>query len=258
MSKHKKTSRSKGFARSTCIIVAVIAVSAGIIGVSSFFAFKDNCHNNFYTLIGGYISGIATIVLGIIAYTQNKKYTLVSEKQAFINRIVDEKKEVSKWFETILDFGLYLNPFASLLDGTKYGDLLYKKAYTEVEQTMMNTSVKFHLIQFCPDYSSKIIKLIADMLMYIISKYRPVSTKTDDQEFSSVITAVNEYTQHWTSAMLYLRNELLGQYDSLITEVQNLHSMVELDSLSAKLDKDRQKMREDAKLELNKIKSSVV
>lgn len=103
--------------------------------------FTESQYTNVFTALGGWVSGISTIVLGIIAVWQNKQYKRQSDKDRLLN---DLKKEVDlvddiyfryiescdssimilnaqklnrqdKYLDKIIEFQIFLSKFVALI-----------------------------------------------------------------------------------------------------------------------------------------------
>lgn len=73
-----------------CFVLLVIMGLVGcIINITLSFIVKNN--SNIFTAVSGWVSGIATIILGIIAVWQNKQYKSQNDKTRLLN---DLKREV--------------------------------------------------------------------------------------------------------------------------------------------------------------------
>lgn len=218
------------------IIFSIILVASACL-VNMYFACKYNTEfPNIFTAISGWISGIATIVLGVIAFWQNKRYKVDSEElikkqydyEVFRN-IVDKRE---KFIDTVKS---RLYQFCDRFNYTKITCWLAELQILYNENP--NRSIKevgqvLNITQFQEELSLDYVdlkQLIKDdwyegpyneELLNVFDKYF-TELKTDlyDIDYSNIPETIKRFNQKYSEIFLELLKEKNKYISSLDVDI---------------------------------------
>ncbi|MBQ3234783.1 MAG: hypothetical protein IJA97_01320 [Clostridia bacterium] len=150
-SKKRKKIHKSLFSILTCVSIGIIVAVS--IAVNICFAYKfNNQYANLFTVISGWISGIATLSIGIIAYVQSHKYQKENEK------FVQEQKDLA-WKNS------YANVCERFLNQLKEHDDIIKKYQPHKLETIFLKNLE---VECFYDYELLVDDFDSDIVHFLI------------------------------------------------------------------------------------------
>ena len=213
----KKEANRQSFKQTMIIVGIIIAGLAFLANIILAFVFP-NCATNIFTAISGWVSGIATIILGVIAFRQNKKYKKENDRflkeQQQLNWKLEQKdvlkvylRNIENVFSNVKEYqysklinniALNLQQDCVTIDEFVYDEILYgimeSMTYASVNSIYYFDGIE-ELVDLCCRYVLK-LRLLLKRLPEII-KIGEVNRYNEIKElYRDLCKAFNDHIVH--------------------------------------------------------------
>lgn len=258
MSENKEKKEKKPFKVKSFLLIAlmlVFAIGAVVIAYYNIhYAKLSNGENaNFYTAVSGWVSGVATIVLGAIAIFQNKKYEkdnehYINEQKKLQRKIADENErqnelnlrnldynelkeyrdDIAKDISAILGAGIsidYANTLIDIIESKreKIINVVIIKKYTQKQiRAIFDAITKILISQY--NFKEK-YDLLDDLIELMVtlndSSEEFIKNIEDEDEFYTLVLKYfkifdgieNKMNTNWVNYLLSMNNSLKYLYN---------------------------------------------
>lgn len=194
---------------------------------------NGNCptKTDWLTLISGWISGIATLIVGIIAYLQNRSYTLNARKTEIKNNIKNEKIEILDICSKLTQFSRYMNLLGYKVENppTQKSELNYKFGLDELREFLLENTTRFQLFDYIPNNIKNIVDKLLEKQMETYKEYMEVLNCNDDNQLSTLIDTINKNTLSWIGSIVKIRNDIIKELDDTIEELGKIQSITKVE-----------------------------
>lgn len=200
---------------------------------------NESTKNTWLTLISGWVSGIATLFIGIIAYQQNYENDRASKKQHLISQITNYTSEFQIAFinyirvERIIDLSrdiraCSLEPNSRVKDDMEF-DINDALIY------IINMFSMFEAVLRKASYCSKEIVELYELLNEMQKKFDDfgideIDEQYDDRYYFKEYRKRSEYIRKWIEKAHYIGNSIMMKYHDLrlkILKTENIKEIVE-------------------------------
>lgn len=215
------------------VIISVLICVANIV-LSCIYRSDDGA--NIFTAVSGWVSGIATIILGVIAVIQNKKYTLDSMKKELKNEINNEKKELALLGNNLIKYSKLTKMLNNvvLIDGKSIEkiSLEYKFGVDSLKEELMAASVEIQLYNYAYENMSLLYEKIQEMISFICDRYDFVIDHISNFKlFNSDIEDITKKALSWTKEFAGIRKDAVVELDNkkkLVEDCKTIYALKEL------------------------------
>lgn len=179
------------------------------------------------TFISGWIGGISTLIIGIIAYSQNKNYTLISTKTEINNNIKNERKEVLEICNQLTQYSKYVNFISFKFDdiNKQKSELSYKFHLDELREFIMINTTRFQLFDYIPINMESIVGKLLQKQMETYEEYVKLLDCNNNDNLSVLIDVINNKTLSWINSVVEIRNNIIKELDDLSITLFTLNSV---------------------------------
>lgn len=248
----------------TIIFVFVLMITNIIFAV----IFKGNDGANIFTAISGWISGIATIVLGLIAFWQNKQYKnqndvyqekidkqnndilLVYKKQNVISKINAEQIRLSDDLSKLCSADLYINLIMNRVFAND-DDVDNQGKYTTTIFVLMQSWESFlsniFTYNYFPIASERLINQVQAFKIFISTELAGCKFHDPSEEFDMFRQDAKQLTNkvmNMLDEMSKVKMEAVAEFQFLTSSFENSQTLSELTSWENKIAKRTQNIRE--------------
>ena len=201
------------------LIFLAVVLLAGNICILLFLKTETN-QGAWLTLFGGWVSGVATLVVGIIAFWQSHKYEQISRRQNLINQITNYMSEFQVGFiqqvqvERMIKLNYRIRQCHRIKDEARrrieelklYEELIY----------LVNCSLLFEAVLLKSNYCSEKIIELHKMLQEIGEKFKDTlcEKSVSDCDRGS-FENLADYILQWTHKVDRLANFIMLEYHEL-------------------------------------------
>lgn len=185
------------------------------------------------TLFGGWLGFIATLIIGIIAYKQSKRYTVITQKQEYTNLIRSEFNQFLHEFLEISKTNQYVDNLISLIQYYKAGDVITQY----VGYSLKNSEIRDNLINYCNIlqsylYISNSCKPLCDtiirFLKFVMSNYNLKIRYYYINELNKDIESGVKKILNFIMDIHKIKNECAKEYNKNISEISTATNLIEL------------------------------
>lgn len=221
----KKKKKSKKLYKNIWIWLSVIGVVLCATNIVLACLFSSN-GANIFTAISGWVSFLATLIVGIIAFQQNQKNTFLSHKQVILNSIQNEQAMFSSEANEISDIGSYGQLIIKTVllheddEPEKFMELLMLRS--SLVSKLQKVSASLFLYQYCPMETLNMYQKCKEMLHFLVKEVdnnampspalHPEEFKKMGKELSerliTLMSSINEIKIKMITEMQFLSNEI--------------------------------------------------
>lgn len=228
------------------IICSILCVSNIILSI----IFHGSYGANIFTAISGWVSGIATFFVGLIAYKQNNNYSFLSHKSEVINRICIEQARFSEAINNVLNVNTYMDiviknmynspstdGYLNLITGLQSNQLIFKVESFESDLFSFN----YFPTQFESfiDICQELKKVIINDLMH----FELPSPSTDSKTYREKIIKVSKQILETMFKLRSIKQASFIEMQFLLEQIDKTKSMKELNMWENKINEKMQEVR---------------
>ncbi|MDE6201827.1 MAG: hypothetical protein K2M47_08165 [Clostridiales bacterium] len=191
----------------------------------------NNCGANIFTAISGWVSGIAAIVLGVIAVLQNKKYTLASTKREIKDNIRSEQIMLADICDGITQYSSLKKPLNILVNDKVEGKdlLLYNLEMDMLREQLLTAAHKMQLFNYIPCNMNLLVKMTTEMMIFINTGYKSAAQQChNDSTLSVKIEKISQFIVSWVRAVTEQRKQAARELDAFSKNIDRAKSVSEL------------------------------
>lgn len=241
------------------IVIALCALALCIINVVYAVRYPD-IRTNIFTTISGWLSIIATVVLGIIAIWQSKYYTLATTKSEYKKDVSNEEEKFLNLCNEFTNFTAYIHPLENLVNSKTNEDniLKYKWSIDGIYEQMLNNVRNIQLYHYIPNNMKNIVKLMINMTFSLHKDYQDAEKfKNDDIALKNHFEYFFKKVTQWISDFSKIRNDTIQEFRNTLKKIDNCNSIDNLQKLFGEINKKTEKAVNDSNLELKKMEESL-
>ncbi len=208
---------------------------------------------NIFTAISGWVSGIATIILGVIAVVQSKRYAFLSMKKELKDEIFNEEKEFAALIGNLIRYSTLTKmlKYLVVIEGNQeVSSLQYKMEVDSTKDQYMFSAVQIQLFKYINSTMSSLVNKIQVMISFFNNEYKVAVEHIGNYELlNKDIENITKNALEWINEMVKLRNSTFTEFTmkrNLIDGCKNI------DSLN-KLQDDFNKEFDEAKIQTAKM-----
>lgn len=201
-----------------CIAIGIFL----LVGNFIYAIFGNDCkQSNILTAISGWVSGLSTLLVGIIAFKQNSYYTFVAKKAEIVDKIDEERRlftiEHLAFTESHDLNNTLREPMTGRVKNLVYMEKLHDKLcrYYAVVKTCL----------FIPEH----LKSLLDSLAELIQKSAEFSLKgANDQDSLEDLTNFVLYFIQWKSNTNKIIKDCMEEYGQKVLQINNSKNLSQL------------------------------
>lgn len=215
---------------------------------------------NIFTAISGWVSGIATIVLGAIAFLQNKNYVLASTKREIKDSIHNEQIKIVEICDGIAQYSSIKKPLSILVDNnvTAKDLLAYGLEIDVMREKLLSSNHLLQLFNYIPCNMVLVVAKITEMQMATYKQYQDaVKHCANDSLLSDDIENISKFTTTWVSEMMELCKQANGELVKFSQSIDKVKSIAELQNVLRAEEQQTIKARNDVKEIMQKTLNEV-
>lgn len=213
----------------------------------------DFSKSDILTLISGWVSGIATIFLGVIAFKQNKDYAIITNKRDNIvvlreeyNRFLDCTKNCSN-FNFITEFVLELR--WEEYPKEAYRELYYLRKCNTLLNIVVHMSNELDTFVFIPSVKKEAIFKSVELIDYINDKYyKLINYANYDKKLNSAIMEIIDDMAKWSDGFFEIKKRAKSQIEALIKNINACNDISKIQEIFDNVSKENEKVNEEIKL----------
>lgn len=236
-------------------IIILIIVGMCIANIYYSFKYKDECTNIFAT-ISGWLGVISTIILGLIAVWQSKKYTLLSVKSELKEEIYNEKRDIVIVLDNIAQYSKLTKMLNILvMPGPQYKLVLDTKVEVDgLTEQLISTSIRIQLFRHIPETMVKIVRKISEMILFTSNEYKEaIDISSNDDAFSQKIKLITNNAIDWIRNIAELRNKAIEELRQEKLKIDTCKSIAEIENLEEGFNNKLNKAQLEAQKEIDDI-----
>ncbi len=214
------------------LIVIGIILCAVNIGLSC--RFIGTAGSNIFTAVSGWVSGIATIVLGVITFLQNKNYVLASAKREIKDNIHNEQIKIVEICHSIAQFSSIKKPLSILVenDVTAKDLLAYNLEIDAMREKLLSTNHLLQLFNYIPCSMGLLVVKITELLMTTYKQYQYAAKHcANDLLLGTDIKTISEFTKIWFFEIMELCKQANRELVKFSQSIDKVRSVVELQNV---------------------------
>ena len=218
MKKNKAICWIKNNWKTLLFVILALAFLAGNICVLCFVDIENN-QGAWLTLISGWVSGVATLIVGVIAFGQSRKYEQISRKQSIINQITNYMSEFQISYiqqvqiERMIKLNYKIRQCHRIKDEAKR-DMLLLELYEELI-SLVNYSLLFEAVLLKGNYCSEKIIELHKFLQQIGEKFKSILSEKTVSGANKGAEDLADYILEWTHKVDKLANSIMLAYHEL-------------------------------------------
>lgn len=212
------------------VLILLVNIAVAIWGCNT-----NPTKTDWLTLISGWISGIATLIVGIIAYLQSKNYSLHTIKFEIKNQINNEKQEILNIFNELTQFSKYIKLLNNVViqKNTMKSELEYKLDLDVLREQILAITTRVQIFNYITDNMEPIVKQLEEILNETYDSYEQIKEHfNNDSKLSVIVNKITKKVMDWIKQLVKIRNNTLKELDDLLTNTENCKSIIEINSLS--------------------------
>ncbi len=242
--------------KKTSIIFIIVGISLFLANVAFLIWWGEPTIDkaSMLTFVSGWISGIATLVVGIIAFRQNKESILYSIKNDKLNDINIEKKEIICTYNNLAQCSRYIQSVKTLFENTNnnFNCLSNKLELNDFRDNLLDSVFKFRLYSYMPISMEKIVKKIIEIAYDAFEAYEKLQDeKLSAKKREELLNKVGENALVWTNSIIAIRRDTIKEIEDLKKEIYCCQNLLEIEKL---VENSQQKTEQTNKTIQNYIK----
>ena len=200
-----------------CVIIGLLCCAGNV----AYAIWGWECNkSNILTVISGWVSGLATLAVGCIAFFQSRKFAFLTQKTTIINKIEEERRlflaellNVSKcWPTDYIDF----------IGKTIYSYLLAKLG--DLQNNLFHFINMANLCQFIPNNMVDLRAFVKDSL----TKCATIQKDINDTATEKTMLDVTKKLLEIQKVLFELKIACCKEYDEKITEFMAINNFAQL------------------------------
>ena len=234
------------------IVLILISITCCVLNIVYSCQIDDN--SNLFTAISGWVSGIATAILGVIAVVQNRKYVLYSTKLEIKDMVKTEQEKFIELCDEMSQFSRLKSPLFILVNNkiTEKDLISYNFEIETIREYYLVTSHKVQSFKFIPNNMSLIVEKLMGMLNYTYEDYKKAEEHyASDDLLASDIKNIGNFLAIWVLQVIGLRNKAVNEYTTLIRNVNEAKSVKEIQNLLQNIELQTRDVQEKTGMLLN-------
>ena len=237
---------------SLIILISILLCVANIV-LSCYF---PNDGANIFTTISGWLSGIATIILGIITIWQSKKYTLATMKLELKNNINNEKEKFLSVCNELTKFTKYIQPLENLISPklSSKQKLTYKWLIDDIYEQAFIEARNIQLYPYISENMEDVVKSIINFTSSLKEDYlNAEKLSNDDVKLTKKFRLIFSRIRQWIIDFSKIRNKTIQELTDFSNKIDNCKSIGELERLLKNRNGETQKSQTNISKELDKM-----
>lgn len=227
----KKVSNDKAL----WIVLVVIAVCSFIVNVVLSCVYS-NINANIFTAISGWVSGLATFFVGVIAYKQSKQYTFESKRREMIDRIEAERRDFILEFLEIVKYNQYSDALIVLCNSFQVSTKLsrhydYTFKVSELRDKLVGYRNVVQTYSYIPDNMVELYNKTTEMGKLISADFGLQDAYSQKSAFDADIVTATKAFVKWGEEMHTLKKQCINEINEIIEKINNVKNILDLDKL---------------------------
>ena len=210
------------------ILLLFVAVAIFIGNICVLVYVDGNTQSAWLTLISGWVSGVSTIILGVIAVVQNKKYTLAITKMDLKGIIYEEQLKINEISNIVVKFSNLKKPLNILVaNNVTQKDLLsYDLELDTLREQLLMISRQIQLLKFVPKIMVMLANKIIDFIKFTFEDYKSAKNHCfNDNLLSKDIDKICKYISLWSKSYIELCQQAMKETADFAKKVNNANSI---------------------------------
>ena len=213
-----------------CIIAAILIFLVNILLAC---IFRDE-GANIFTAISGWISGIATALIGFIAYWQNQKYNLTACKNQEKEKIRAERSEYFLEFFKFNKYGFYANFWIDIMDWSPDKYYVFRKNLGITKNGLLYELNKYQLdiqvYEYINEHKVYLIKKINELKDFISLSYQMDKEEFEDiKKRSQKIVFICRYIRKWIGEMDHYKSAIRRTLNLQIEKIETARNISDIE-----------------------------
>lgn len=195
---------------------------------------KDIWQSAWLTLISGWVSGIATIILGLIAVAQNKKYTLLATKMEIKESVHEEQLKIAELSDYVVRYSVLKKPLNILVaNNVSQKDLLsYNLEIDAIREQLLMVAHNIQLLKFVPNTMILLVEKTIELIKYTYEDFQTVKDHcNNDNLLSNDIKKISRYISSWAISYIELCQQAMKELLDLVQIVNDSNSVDKLKTI---------------------------
>lgn len=184
------------------------------------------------------ISADASIIVGVIAYWQSQKNSLLTIKYNIRIKIIEEKKAFLDNTSKIINYSLYTDFYSYLIFWDNYKNkniLQYKINVDKLIEYCQSYLLTIQGLEYITESFKNISEKVIEMMKFIDVEYYPAKNfYGNDKELDVRFNKIKGYVENWLNEMARLRNKVYKEYNTLIEAIENCDNINAIDNINKK------------------------
>lgn len=213
------------------IFMVIVCVILCVVNIGFSYKFRGAEGSNVFTTISGWVSGIATIILGLIAVFQNKKYVLASTKKEVKDAIQSEKVTLVEICDEIAQFSIFKKPLIILFktNVTEIDLISYEFEVDLLKEELLTIAHKIQLLNYIPKNMLLFVEKINDMQKNIDNEYKNARQHyNNDKLLGNDIKNIKEFIAKWTLEFHQLRKNAVDELSVITQTIDTADSVLKI------------------------------
>ena len=223
------------------ILLLFVAIGIFIGNICVLVYVEGNAQSAWLTLISGWVSGVATVILGVIAVVQNKNYTLIATKMELKDSIGKEQLKLSELSNIVLRYSNLKNPLNIVVaNNVTQKDLLcYNLELDNLREQFLLVSHQIQLLKFTPKTMILLNDKIIDFIKYTYEDYQAAKDHCfNDNLLSKDINKIGKYISLWSKCYIELCQQAMKELADFAQIVNKANSIYIIKELLLNLDQE--------------------
>ncbi len=222
----------------------------------------DENKSNILTVISGWISGVATFIVGIIAANQSSKYAFFTKKNELLENVKSEQNFFVEHSSKIINIDSYADLILKMVlnDGKNVEtDFEILGKYTDCLNTISDFSAHILGFNYCPLSSPDLKKNLDVLYKFILNEFNPDKAPTlkgiaEAESFKKEYREKSKELLKLLANVRSARNQAIIEMQVLRKGIIDCKNIKELQSFESKIYSFLSKKHKDffSKLENNK------
>lgn len=188
---------------------------------------------NIFTTISGWVSGIATFAIGIIAYLQSRQYAFMSKRNELIDKIVIERRDFISELSQIIRYNNIVNIINELSNSLELNkDLSQQYKYyfqlLELKDSLFGCIDALLTYSFIYGQLEELVKSLFDMISFVNNNFGFRQQYSNRLSFSVDMATSLQASLDKIQSIRKLKHSCLNEMQSRINKIYEIKSISEL------------------------------
>lgn len=220
-------------------VLAVIAVCSFIINIVLSCVYS-NSNANIFTAISGWVSGVATFFVGIIAYKQSKQYTYENKRREYLDRVEMERRDLVLEFFEVVRYNQYSDALIVLCNSFRVNTKLtqhydYNFKVSELRDKLISYRNVIQTYSFIPNSIISLYNKTTDMIKLVLNNFDLQPVYADKMTFEIDIQIATKKFIAWGEEMHNLKKACINEMNIIIEEINRAKNISDLNKIYNRL-----------------------